>query len=72
MTYANTTNTRAGKGFSLRLDALIETFRDRMARRRLYKQTRSELIALSDRELADLGLHRSMLNRIAWQAAYGD
>lgn len=70
MAYANTTTNTALNGLSGRINALVADLRDRLARRRLYKQTRNELVALSDRELADLGLHRSMLNRIAWQAAY--
>ncbi len=37
---------------------------------RVYRNTLNELSALSDRELADLGLHQSMLQRVAYQAAY--
>ena len=40
-------------------------------RRRVYLQTVSELSALSDRDLADLGLHRSMIRAVAKDAAYG-
>ncbi len=40
-------------------------------RRRVYTQTLVELKALSDRDLADLGLHRSMISAIAKDAAYG-
>lgn len=40
-------------------------------RRRVYLQTVSELSALSDRDLADLGLHRSMVRAVAKDAAYG-
>lgn len=40
-----------------------------LARRALYKRTLHEMQVLSDRELADLGLHRSELPRVAWQAA---
>ena len=40
-------------------------------RRRVYLQTVSELGALSDRDLADLGLHRSMVRAVAKDAAYG-
>ncbi|WP_299724943.1 DUF1127 domain-containing protein [uncultured Tateyamaria sp.] len=43
----------------------------RHATRRVYKTTLRELQALSNRELADLGLHRSELSRVAWEAAYG-
>ncbi len=40
-------------------------------RRRVYAQTLNELRALSDRELADLGIARSMISEIAHDAAYG-
>ncbi len=48
------------------LDGLMAKF----ARYRLYRQTVKELSELSGRELADLGLHRSEIKRIAYQAAY--
>ena len=41
----------------------------RHATRRVYKTTLNELQSLSNRELADLGLHRSELTRVAWEAA---
>ena len=42
----------------------------KVTRYRLYRQTVKELSELSGRELADLGLHRSEIKRIAYQAAY--
>ena len=48
------------------LDALLVKF----VRYRLYRQTVNELTALSGRELADLGLNRSEIKRVAYQAAY--
>ncbi|MCV6584542.1 MAG: DUF1127 domain-containing protein [Marinibacterium sp.] len=51
---------------------LFSDLRRRYATFRVYQKTLSEMRALSDRELADLGLHRSMLRRIALQAVYGD
>ena len=39
------------------------------ARRTVYRTTLAELRALSDRELADLGMNRAMLSSIAWQSA---
>lgn len=38
---------------------------------RLYRRTLDELQALSARELADLGLNRSMLRQAAFEAVYG-
>lgn len=40
-------------------------------RRRIFNQTVAELNALSDRDLADLGLHRSLIRSVAKDAAYG-
>lgn len=45
--------------------------RETLARRKVYRQTLNELKSLSERELNDLGIHRSMLTRIALEAAYG-
>ena len=49
----------------------FETAAERHATRRVYNATLSELDALSNRELADLGLHRSELRRVAWESARG-
>lgn len=53
------------------LSGLIARTRDALHRRGVYRQTRQELEALSTRELADLGISRSMITRMAWEAAYG-
>lgn len=56
------------------LGARIEAFVTDMAatwrKYRLYTATLSELRSLSDRELNDLGLNRTMLTRIAYEAVY--
>ncbi|MCE8008932.1 DUF1127 domain-containing protein [Aestuariivita sp.] len=52
-----------------RLVAFVAAKRTQFARWRLYRRTLAEISALSNRELADLGLHRSELKRVAWQAA---
>ncbi len=64
---ANITNAQSGLG--ARLAGFRETFRARMARRRVFNQTYAELSTLSNRDLADLGLARSEIRRVAWQAA---
>ena len=50
--------------------AFVEVLMNRLSRYRMYRRTLNELSALSDRELADLGLSRSGLRRMAYQAAY--
>jgi len=50
---------------------MIQVAREKFVQYRLYRETLNELSALSGRELADLGLNRSMLKHIALEAAYG-
>ena len=61
-------STRKGVGFG-GVSAMIETLIERYTRYRIYRQTVNELASLSNRELADLGLSRSELRRVALQAA---
>ena len=42
---------------------------DYLSRRRTYRQTLRELNALSDRELADVGINKSMIGALARQSA---
>ena len=50
---------------------LFARLQEARARRAVYRQTVSELSSLSARELDDLGIHRSMITRIATEAAWG-
>lgn len=70
MAYTNATRS-ATAGLVDRLSALVADVRESMRRRRLYRDTLRELNALSTRELNDLGIHRSMITRVALEAAYG-
>lgn len=45
--------------------------RDALRRRQVYQRTYRELSNLSTRELQDLGINRSMITRLAHEAAYG-
>ena len=60
---------------TLNLFQRISEFRANLAaasaQRKMYTQTVNELNALSNRDLADLGLSRSMINGIAYETAYG-
>ena len=40
-------------------------------RRAVYRTTYAELSQLSNRELADMGMNRSMIKQVAMDAAYG-
>ena len=71
MAYTNT-SAAAGAGLMDRLANLVKSTKEALHRRRVYNQTVSELRALSTRELNDLGLSRSMISRIALEAAYGN
>lgn len=70
MAYVSSTRV-ANEGFADRVAYLAKSIREALERRRVYKRTVRELRMLSSRELADLGLHRSMITRVALEAAYG-
>ena len=53
-----------------RFAAALQNVSERIARYRLYRTTLNELNALGNRELADLGLNRSMLRSVAYKTAY--
>jgi uncharacterized protein YjiS (DUF1127 family) len=53
----------------LKENTMFETLRARIASRQLYNRTFSELNALTNRDLADMGIHRSDIDRIARTAA---
>ncbi|MBV7396840.1 DUF1127 domain-containing protein [Mameliella sediminis] len=69
MAHATAISSKAHSGFGARFAGFVEMLQARHARRKVYKQTYAELAALSNRDLADLGLARSEISRIAWQAA---
>lgn len=50
---------------------MVADLRDYLARRAMYRQTTRELGELNDRELADLGMSRSMIRSVAYEAAWG-
>ena len=70
MAYESNLTNAASTGFADQIAALFADFRAKAARRKIYRDTLRELSELSTRELNDLGLNRSMLKRIAYQAAY--
>ena len=48
-----------------------DRFRDVQANRKGYRDTYHELSMLTERDLADLGIHRSGIRKLALEAAYG-
>ncbi len=70
MAYVNSTRV-ASNGLADRFAALVKSVKTALNKRRIYSQTVRELNALSDRELSDLGMHKSMIADVAREAAYG-
>jgi uncharacterized protein YjiS (DUF1127 family) len=66
-------NTTSAANFGLmdRVSGAIKSAKEAIRQRRVYNQTVAELRSLSTRELNDLGISRSMITRIALEAAYG-
>jgi len=52
-----------------RFSAAMSALNARRARRKIFTRTRNELSALSDTNLADLGLTRAEITRVAMQSA---
>lgn len=63
-------NTSADAGIVARVAGFATELKARFERYSVYRKTLAELQTLSNRELADLGLSRSMLRRTAFEAAY--
>lgn len=49
---------------------LLTNLAERFAQYRIYRSTLNELAGLSDRELGDLGFHRTTIREVAAKAAY--
>lgn len=71
MAFASTYTT-AQQGAADRLAAFGATLLERFHKARTYRKTLNELNGLPDATLADMGLHRSMIRRVAYQAVYED
>lgn len=66
------TDTRSnGLAFFDGVNAAVKSTQERFATYKVYRKTLNELDSLSNRELADLGIHRSAIKGIALEAAYG-
>ena len=69
MAYAESTRHAGAHGFNTRLSDLSARWKSRLERNRRFRTTLNELNALSDRELADLGMSRAMLRSVAWESS---
>mgnify|MGYP001295612605 CR=1 FL=1 len=58
-------------GLTDRIGAFLRNLQDARSRYKVYRQTVRELNALTDRDLSDLGINRSMIDSISIEAAYG-
>ncbi|MGH1329880.1 MAG: DUF1127 domain-containing protein [Paracoccaceae bacterium] len=70
MAYVHSVRT-ADAGIADRISAIFKDLSERLAQYATYRKTLRELGELSNRDLADLGLHRSSLRAVAMEAAYG-
>ena len=70
MAYVNTTRA-VQVSASDRISGIFASISAMLARRRVYDRTIRELRQLTDRELSDLGIARSLITEIAREAAYG-
>jgi uncharacterized protein YjiS (DUF1127 family) len=59
----------ADAGLLARAEMLLQSGAQALRRHRIYSRTLAELSALSDRELADLGMSRFDIRRVAREAA---
>lgn len=66
-------NSSRAASFSLadRISGFVSLTKASFARRAVYNQTVRELVILTDRELADLGISRADIRAVAHEAAYG-
>lgn len=69
MAYVTNTNTVATATEARGLSTLFSTVAEKWRQYRVYRTTFNELMDLSDRELADLGMSRSMIRRVAIEAS---
>ena len=54
-----------------RMKTAMKVVKQQLMTHRAYRETYNELAQMSDRELRDIGLNRSMIHSVAYEAAYG-
>lgn len=69
---ANVTHTQTTyEAAADRISSRVADLRQRFAQWRFYQRTISELSALDNRDLDDLGISRGEIRDIAWHSVYG-
>ena len=68
---ASVTTTYTAGQTGNRFSTVRADLRQRFEAWKIYRRTLNELAQLSDRDLTDLGLHRSGIRGIALETAYG-
>jgi|TARA_R110000787_G_C13086452_1_gene410754 uncharacterized protein YjiS (DUF1127 family) len=68
MSYTSTYTASPVSGLMPKLRVLRDAIRNQRAQRRAMRQTYNELSAMSDRDLADIGIARGDIRHIASQA----
>lgn len=64
--------TKLGKSLvESRMRSAMITVKQELMKHRAYRETYNELAAMSDRELRDIGLNRSMIHSVAYECAFG-
>ena len=69
--FAQAQNVAVDTGLRGRFLTAIQRMQENRARRAVYRQTVRELNALTTRDLDDLGINRTMITRLAREAANG-
>lgn len=59
-------------GLRARIQAWTAARAVRRAQTKVYRTTFNQLNAMSDRDLADIGIARGMIDQVAHEAAYGN
>ena len=62
-------NHALGFGIVARFHTVLENYKSASAKRKIYRRTVAELNELTNADLADIGISRSMIKRIAIEAA---